>query len=807
MQSSVARSRGCLSKDVPQTSTSAPVALNFKTNFFIAAATLVAGWLAIANLHGDDAALHTVLDTSVALTGALIALLLWDVSRRLDDRWSIFLAISFGLLAVGELVHVLAVLGWLGGGAGADVQSRAGTWGPPAHLLPIGVGAALLFRHRNRSSAWLFGSAMVLLALVLIAVFLSVSRYTPPGLFGITRPSLILVPILWAGVGIAYWRRRQEAELAEVIALTAVILACAHIIMLYSRAPSDPTAMAAHFGKFVGEALLLFSLIQIGAADTGRRRQVEKELTALNRDLDERVAERTAQLRETEERASSIIDAALDAVITIDDSGAITGWNPLAEKTFGWTREEALGRAIDETIMPDRYRQAHRAGLARYLATGEARVLNKRVELVALHRNGKEFPVELAITPLQGGDTISFSAFIRDITEHKAREEQIRQLQRMDAIGRLTGGVAHDFNNLLAIIHGNSELLRTRIESGSDEAEMADDVIGASARGAELVKRLLAFARMQHLDSSSIDLNVQLENILALLQRSLGETVAVQVKPGKGLWPAMVDPTQVDDAIVNLAINARDAMPGGGKLTIETRNVVLDNDYAANHIDVVPGEYIMLAVSDTGIGMSPDVIERAFEPFFTTKQEGQGTGLGLSQVFGWVKQSGGHIKIYSEAGHGTTIKLYLPRSENRGVDLDTQPEIAAPRGDETIFVVEDNPNVRKTVIRQLDDLGYRTVEADSGARALQLVKEGLRFDLLLTDVIMPGGITGFQLAEQLRVDHPELKVLFTSGYTEVATADGQLAMKDPLLSKPYRKQDLGRAVRSVLDQSRAAQPA
>ena len=781
-----------------ETSPPASVAPSFKTNFCIALAALFIGWLAIALLDAHDAALHTVLDTSVALTGALVALLLWDISRQTDDSWSLFLAISFGMLTIGELVHVLAVLGWLGGGPGADVRFRAGTWGPPAHLLPIGVGAALLLRHRNRSFAWLFGSAMILLALGLIAVFLTVSRYTPPGLFGITRPSLVLVPVLWVGVGTAYWRVRREAEFAEVVVMTAAILACAHLVMLYSRAPSDTTAMAAHYGKFVGDALFLFSLTQIGAADTARRRQAEMQLRALNRKLDERVIERTMQLRESEERAGRIIDAALDAVITIDDNGAITGWNPQAEKIFGWTREEVVGRSVDQTIMPERYRQAHRAGLARYLTTGEAQVLNKRIELMALRRSDEEFPVELAITPIRRGDTITFSAFIRDVTQQRAREEQLRQLQRMDAIGRLTGGVAHDFNNLLAIIHGNSELVRNQLEDGSEAAEMTDDVIGASAHGAELVRRLLAFARMQHLDPESIDLNARLSNVLGLLQRSLGENVSIRTNSADGLWPAAVDPTQVDDALVNLAINARDAMPDGGTLTIETQNVTLDGDYAAHHLEVSPGDYVMLAVSDTGTGMAPDVIARAFEPFFTTKQEGQGTGLGLSQIFGWVKQSGGHIKIYSELGHGTTIKLYLPRAESRTVAKEAEQNISAPKGNETILVVEDNPNVRQTVVRQLHDLGYKTIESESGARALELVRQGLPFDLVLTDVIMPGGITGYQLADQLRSDRPDLKILFTSGYTELA-AVGRSARRDSLLSKPFRKQDLGFAIRGILD--------
>ena len=539
-------------------------------------------------------------------------------------------------------------------------------------------------------------------------------------------------------------------------------------------------------------------LFALRGREVEQRRQLEEELRAMNLDLEDRVQERTAEVKKANDLLDAVVENLPDMVLLKQAEGEGHRYvfiNSAGEKLIGRDRSEIIGKTETDLFPPDEAANVREANTG-VIDSGQPRTFTDR-KLTTPHGVRS---VETRMVPINHGSGApnQILAIIRDVTDSKTREEQLRQLQRMDAVGRLTGGVAHDFNNLLAIIHGNSELIRNRLEDGTETADMADDVIGASARGAELVRRLLAFARMQHLEPEAIDLNARFPDLLSLLQRSLGENVNVRVKPAKGLWPAIVDPTQVDDAIVNLAINARDAMPDGGTLTIQTQNVTLDEDYASHHVEVVPGDYVMLAVSDTGTGMPPEVISRAFEPFFTTKGEGQGTGLGLSQVFGWVKQSGGHIKIYSEVGHGTTIKLYLPRAEAQSAGKEQQPEVRTPTGDETILVVEDNPNVRKTVIRQLHDLGYRTIEADSGVAAIELVRNGTSFDLLLTDVVMPGGITGYQLADQARAERPGLKVLFTSGYTELAAAS-EADLGHQLLSKPYRKQDLGHAVRSVLD--------
>jgi PAS domain S-box-containing protein len=386
-----------------------------------------------------------------------------------------------------------------------------------------------------------------------------------------------------------------------------------------------------------------------------------------------------------------------------------------------------------------------------------------------------------------------------DITEAKQRDQQLAQSQKMDAVGKLTGGIAHDFNNLLAIIHGNAEFLRERV-TDPDSIEFADEVLGAADRGADLVRRLLAFCRQQELKTEAVDLTKRLPEVIGLLRRTLGERIDVKTVASPDLWLALIDPTQVDDALVNLAINARDAMPDGGTLTIETANAVLDEDYAARHAEVTAGEYVMLAVSDTGSGMAPAVVARACEPFFTTKATDRGTGLGLSQIYGWTKQSGGHLNIYSEVGKGTTIKLYLPRAKDAAAAEHVRSAQAPPVGHETILVVEDNSEVRRVAVRQLTELGYHPIEARDAEEALDLVDRGTDFDLLFSDIIMPGKLTGYDLARAIRKRMPNIGILFASGYTALTAQNGNEGLGlGPLITKPYSKRDLARFVRNVLD--------
>jgi signal transduction histidine kinase len=385
-----------------------------------------------------------------------------------------------------------------------------------------------------------------------------------------------------------------------------------------------------------------------------------------------------------------------------------------------------------------------------------------------------------------------------DITDRKETEHQLVQAQKMEAIGNLTGGMAHDFNNLLGIIIGNLDLARGQVEGEIEE--LVSDAHEAAWRGADLTRRLLAFARRQPLHPEPIKVNDLIANTVRLLRPLLGETIEISLQLADGLWPATADPAQLESSLANLATNARDAMPKGGRLIISTANRQLDADYAGSHVDVTEGDYVMIEVGDTGCGMSPTTVERIFEPFFTTKDRGKGTGLGLSMVFGFLRQSGGHINVYSELGAGTTFRLYLPRAAGSALTVEDKPVTALAQGaGEIILVVEDNPEVRRVVMRQLSGLGYRAIETGSGPEALEvLAREPV--DLLLTDIMMPGGLDGVDLAKIAIEKWPTLKVVLTSGFPEARIdIESEMLRSLRLLSKPYSRVELATVLRSSLD--------
>lgn len=407
--------------------------------------------------------------------------------------------------------------------------------------------------------------------------------------------------------------------------------------------------------------------------------------------------------------------------------------------------------------------------------------------------------LEIRRTPMPDG---GFVLTITDMTKRAQSEAVLRESQKMQAIGQLTGGIAHDFNNLLTVILGNLELARMKLDPQNPLTTNIDRSLWAAQRGGTLTSQLLAFARKQPLAPAPINLSAHLPELMPLLNRTLGEHIEVRFVDSAGLWLAMTDPAQLESAVLNLALNARDAMPGGGRLTIELANKVLDAQYAQAHAEVTPGDYVMVAVSDTGHGMTPDVVARVFEPFFTTKAEGRGTGLGLAMVFGFVKQSGGHAKIYSEPGEGTSVKLYLPRAIGAATEIGQRSGVPAdlPHGSATILVVEDEAGVREIAVAILRSLGYRVLEAPDGDEGLLVFgAHAAEIDMLLTDVVLPGKLRGRTLAERITAIRPEVKVLFMSGYTENSIVHhGRLDDGVYLLGKPFKREQLARRVAEVL---------
>ncbi|RKH22809.1 response regulator [Corallococcus praedator] len=475
----------------------------------------------------------------------------------------------------------------------------------------------------------------------------------------------------------------------------------------------------------------------------------------------------------------------LDGVFTSAEPFVGHGMRVMLQRVPGGPLEEAF---VDLVYQPIVEADGRVSGI---FVQGHDMTAQKRAEdELARHRDHLEELVRERTRELEQSEA-----------ERRQTEAALRQAQKMEAVGKLTGGVAHDFNNLLQVVSGNLQLLQRDLAGDAKAQRRLETALGAVERGARLASQLLAFARRQPLAPSSINVGRLVRDMDDLLRRALGEDVEVETVIAGGLWNTSVDRNQLENVILNLAINARDAMDGRGRLTIEAGNAMLDDHYALLHPEVTAGQYVLLAISDTGTGMTPEVMERAFEPFFTTKPEGRGTGLGLSMVYGFVKQSGGHVKIYSELGHGTSLKIYLPRSFQVAVQPAEAPSGQVEGGTETILVVEDDPAVRGTVVEVLTELGYRVLKASDGQSALAVIQSGLPVDLLFTDVVMPGPVRSPELARQAKALLPELEVLFTSGYTENAIVHG--GRLDPgvsLLSKPYRREDLARKIRAMLRQ-------
>ena len=514
-----------------------------------------------------------------------------------------------------------------------------------------------------------------------------------------------------------------------------------------------------------------------------------------------------AVLRESEARHRAVLETAMDAFVGMDDKGHVIEFNPAAERMFGQARADVIGRELAEVIIPSAFRDAHRRGLARYLATGEHTILGRRIEVSARRADGTEFPVELTVTVARMDGPPTFSAYVRDLTEQKradaarsSLELQLQQAQKMEAVGRLAGGVAHDFNNLLTVISGRAHMLLSRLKPGDPMHRDVDLIQKTSQRAVALTSQLLAFSRKQVVQPRVLELGPLVADLVPMLQRMIGEDMELVVEPVRGTGRVKVDPSQMQQVLMNLAVNARDAMPNGGRIGVSIRDVEVDEAAALHPTNLPPGPYVALAVSDTGTGMSAETAAHVFEPFFTTKEQGKGTGLGLSTVYGIVEQSRGHIQVQSEPDRGTTFTIHLPRVEEPlATDQPTDAGRRLRTTSRTVLVVDDEPEVLDLATEILRRVGYSVLQAADGAAALEVARghEG-EIHLLVTDMVMPG-MSGRDLAERLRALRHALPVLYVSGYVQDAAARATLGREhSAFVAKPFTPELLTDRVRELL---------
>jgi PAS domain S-box-containing protein len=556
-----------------------------------------------------------------------------------------------------------------------------------------------------------------------------------------------------------------------------------------------PTPLHDGCGALVGAVNML--------VDITERKRAEEAVQALNETLEQRVEEpsreiaRTfAELRASEERFRMLVQGVTDyAIFMLDPKGIVTNWNAGAARIKGYSSEEIVGRHFSQFYTEnDRRDRIPERALETARRTGKFEAEGYRVR-----KDGTRFWASVVIDAIHdgSGELIGFAKITRDLTERKAAEEHLRQSQKMEAVGQLTGGVAHDFNNLLTAIIGNLEMIASLLPAGDPGRRYAEGALRAASRGSRLTEHLLAFSRRQEARLETVSINELLREALVLYQKTVGDGVQLALGLEDEIWPCHIDPAQFGAAVLNLAANARDAMGGSGRLTLRTENVTAGGVDAS---DLAAGEYVVLSASDTGCGMSAEVMNRAFEPFYTTKEVGKGTGLGLSQVYGFAKQSGGAARIESKLGQGTTVRVYLPRGNGKvSGDIAATDSLAdLPTAAATILVVEDDEDVREMIVGILSDLGYRTLVATTGPEALAILRRESTVDLLFTDIVMPAGMTGTELARRASQIRPGLKVLLSSGYTREDVQSHPVRGEFPFIAKPYRPTTLSQKLRQVL---------
>jgi PAS domain S-box-containing protein len=523
------------------------------------------------------------------------------------------------------------------------------------------------------------------------------------------------------------------------------------------------------------------------------------------------VAER---LKVADSTFEQLLETVPDAIIGVIGTGEIVLVNGQAEELFGYESADLLGKPL-ETLVPERFHNVHPSHRNGYFAAPRKRPMGAGVELFGVRKDGSEFPAEISLSSIETEDGMLAMAAVRDITDRAESEreralmEQLNQARRLESVGQLAGGIAHDFNNILGVILNYAEFVADDLETGSQAHQDVEEIRRAAERAARLTRQLLIFSRREVVKPETLNLNVVIGEIENLLVRALGERIELVTRFQEGLRPVEADPGQIEQVLVNLAVNARDAMPDGGRLSIEVENAELDQEFASTHPGIEPGSFVRLKVSDTGVGMDKDVLDRAFEPFFTTKPKGEGTGLGLATVYGIVTQTGGQIDIYSEPPIGTTVKIHLPATD-RSADSVSAPDDVTPAGHgEVILVVEDETEVRHTTERILAKGGYSVIGTADAEEALKICEEAdRRIDLLLTDVIMPGTL-GPALVEKVRAMRPELRVIFMSGYSHDVLAPQALGVQDraAFIEKPFNSRQLLAAVHEQLQAAEAASDA